>query len=94
MKTKSRQATTKPEIEISSGDRVNRKFPTKRDRLIKLLKTRSGHDIASLSGKLGWQHHSTRAALSRLGKAGYAIEKLPPGKQGGSRYRLLTGAAQ
>ncbi|MFT5485508.1 MAG: DNA-binding transcriptional regulator PaaX [Paracoccaceae bacterium] len=70
---------------------------TKGDRLIRLLKSRSGHDIAALSGKLGWQHHSTRAALSRLGKAGYAIEKLPPGKQGGSRYRLSgtpSGAIQ
>jgi predicted ArsR family transcriptional regulator len=64
---------------------------SKGGQLIQLLKARSGRDIAALSGKLGWQPHTTRAALSRLRKAGYAIEKLPPGRHGGSRYRI-TGA--
>jgi hypothetical protein len=53
-----------------------------------LLSARSGVDIAALSGKLDWQPHSTRAALSRLRQAGYAIEKLPPHKGGGTRYRI------
>ena len=66
---------------------------TKGDRLIELLKARSGRDITALSDKLGWQPHTTRAALSRLRKTGYAIEKLPPGKLGGSRYRISSAPA-
>ena len=90
MATKPRKTTTKPVIKGAAGGRIDRKRATKGDRLIQLLKTRSGHDIAALSAKLGWQPHTTRAALSRLRKAGYAIEKLPPLKNGGSRYRISS----
>ena len=88
MATKPRKATTKPVTKGTAGGRTDKKRATKGDRLIRLLQARSGRDIAALSGKLGWQPHSTRAALSRLRKAGYAIEKLPPQKNGGSRYRI------
>ena len=56
--------------------------PTKRARLIKLLSARAGCDITSLSEKMGWQSHSTRAAMSGLRKAGYVIatEKAAKGK--------------
>ena len=93
MTTKPRKATTKPAGKGAAGARSDRKRPTKGDRLIRLLQARSGRDIATLSGKLGWQPHTTRAALSRLRKAGYAIEKLPPGKHGGARYRISSGPA-
>ena len=46
---------------------------TKKAQLTKLLGTKSGADIATLSDKLGWQHHTTRAAMSGLRKAGLAI---------------------
>ncbi len=84
---------TKPVIKGAASGRSDRKRATKGDRLLQLLKARSGCDIATLSGKLGWQPHSTRAALSRLRKAGYAIEKLPPQKNGGSRYRFSSAPA-
>jgi hypothetical protein len=61
---------------------------TKRDRLVRLLKASAGRDIAALSRELSWQPHTTRAALTRLRKAGYAIEKLPRQNDGGSRYRI------
>lgn len=65
--------------------------PTKRARLIQLLSARAGCDIISLSEKMGWQSHSTRAALSGLRKAGYVIgvEKAAKGKP--ACYRI-TGA--
>lgn len=50
-----------------------RKRITKKDQLIRLLGSKSGRDIKSLSAKLGWQQHTTRAALSGLRKAGYEI---------------------
>ena len=93
MSTKSRKATTKPAIKSFSGGQNNRRGPTKGDRLIQLLKTSSGRDIAAVSAKLDWQPHTTRAAISRLRKAGYVIEKLPPGKQGGTRYRISGAPA-
>jgi Protein of unknown function (DUF3489) len=61
--------------------------PTQRNRLVRLLKTSAGREIATLSRELGWLPHTTRAALTRLRQAGYAIEKLPP-QNGGSRYRI------
>ena len=79
MTTQPKKSTTKP--------------VTKSDQLIRLLKARSGRDIAVLSAELGWQPHTTRAALSRLRKAGYTIDKLPPGKHGGTRYRISSAPA-
>ncbi len=93
MTTKPQKATTRPATKSAARGRSGRKRATKGDQLIQLLKARSARDIAALSGKLGWLPHSTRAALSRLRKAGYAIEKLPPGKQGGSRYRISGAPA-
>ncbi len=66
------KTTTKENIESAASGKFGRKRATKGDRLVQLLRARSGVDIAALSGKLGWQPHSTRAALSRLRKAGYA----------------------
>ena len=79
------------------GTLVGRRPPrrtTKRDRLVRLLKAVAGRDIATLSSALGWQPHTTRAALTRLRQAGYAIEKLPRQKNGGSRYRIAGEAAE
>ena len=70
-----------------AGVRAPRRI-TNRDRLVRLLKASAGREIAALSGELGWQSHTTRAALTRLRQAGYAIEKLPRQNNGGSRYRI------
>tara|TARA_R110000787_G_scaffold27063_3_gene75289 strand:- start:699 stop:989 length:291 start_codon:yes stop_codon:yes gene_type:complete len=89
--TKSKRVTT------ATCKKIEKKSLTKGGRLIRLLQARSGHDIAALSAELSWQLHTTRAALSRLRKAGYDIEKLPPGKRGGARYRISgtpTGPVQ
>jgi len=67
---------------------------TKRDRLVRLLKASAGREIATLSRELGWQPHTTRAARTRPRHAGYAIEKLPPQSNGGSRYRIAGEPAE
>lgn len=74
MATKSKKTETKSVIERAARRRDGRKRASKNDQLVGLLKSRSGLDIAALSSNLGWQHHSTRAALSKLRKAGYAVE--------------------
>lgn len=63
---------------------------SKKAQLIKLLRAKAGSDIASLSTKLGWQHHTTRAALSGLRKAGHEIVKVPPTTGGLALYRIAT----
>lgn len=67
---------------------------TKRDFLIELLSADAGMDVARLSELLGWQAHTTRAALTGLRKRGYVIESLPPAEGSRlSRYRLASGSA-
>ena len=63
---------------------------TKKDQLIRLLSARVGADIASISQKLGWQTHTTRAALTGLRKAGYnlAAERAANGKP--ARYKITA----
>ena len=63
---------------------------TKKDQLIKLLGTKAGADIKSLSEKLGWQQHTTRAAMSGLRKAGYEVAGEKAAKGGASKFRILS----
>ena len=67
---------------------------TKKDQLINLLGAKSGADVKTLSYKLGWQQHTTRAAVNGLRKAGYDVTSEKPAKGGFSRYRILSKPAQ
>ncbi len=80
-------STSKPKTSTKarSGGRT-----TKKQQLIKLLGTKSGADIKSLCDKLGWQQHTTRAAVSGLRKAGYEVAIEKPPKGGLSKYRILS----
>ena len=71
-----------------------KKRATKKDQLIRLLGTKSGSDIRSLSAKLGWQQHTTRAALSGLRKAGYEVASEKPATGGPAKYRILSAPEQ
>ncbi len=66
------------------------KPPTKRARLIGLLKAAGGADTATLSAALGWQQHSTRAALTGLRKAGFTIERTTPEGACAATYRITA----
>ena len=66
---------------------------TKKAQLIKLLGTKTGADIATLSDKLGWLHHTTRAAISGLSKAGLTIIDSKPAGGGLARYRIHSETA-
>lgn len=63
---------------------------TKKAQLIHMLSSRAGADIATISGKLGWQTHTTRAAITGLRKTGYEITvaKAEDGKP--TRYRIVA----
>ena len=94
MATKPKTDKPKSAGESTAAGRRAPRRATKRDRLVRLLKAGSGRDIATLSRNLGWLPHTTRAALTRLRKAGYTVEKLPPQKNGGSRYRIAGEPAE
>jgi predicted transcriptional regulator len=83
-----RQSNVKSTRKTSNEGRV-----TKKEQLIKLLRTKSGADIRTLSGKLGWQEHTTRAALTGLRRAGFEILAEKPPKGGNSKYRIATEQA-
>ncbi len=80
----------KPDGKPTSG---NRRQVTKKAQLIKLLGRKSGADIVALSDKLGWQQHTTRAALSGLRKAGYEVIRETPTNGGPAKYRILVASA-
>ncbi len=63
---------------------------TKRARLIGLLKRANGSDVATLSRELGWQQHTTRAALTGLRKAGFSIERVQGEGGRAASYRITA----
>lgn len=66
------------------------KAPSKKSQLIKLLGTKAGADIHSISEQLGWQQHTTRAAMSGLRKAGYVVVGAKPAKGGSAKFRIVS----
>ena len=63
---------------------------TKKDHLIRLLRSQYGASNEAISKKLNWQPHTTRAALSGLRKSGIVIEKMAPPKGGPTRYFIAN----
>lgn len=63
---------------------------SKKEQLIRLLSARAGTDAATISSKLGWLPHTTRAAITGLRKAGYEItaERAEAGKP--TRYQITA----
>ena len=66
---------------------------TKKAQLIKLLSAKAGSDIQSLSDRLGWQLHTTRAAMSGLRKAGYEVTRKGSSNGGPVRYCIEAAPA-
>ena len=63
----------------------------KSEQLKILLASAAGETVTNLATKLGWQPHTTRAALTRLKQAGITVEKMEAAdgtRQ--SRYRISS----
>jgi DNA-binding CsgD family transcriptional regulator len=59
---------------------------TKTERLLSMLRARSGASTEEIGEALGWQPHTVRAALTGLRKKGHAIAR---GKEGSvTSYRI------
>ncbi len=77
-----------------SSSRTNSKARiTKKSKLIRMLSTKSGADAAAISSKLGWQSHSTRAAIAGLRKAGFEVDATKPDRCKPTRYRITATPA-
>jgi predicted ArsR family transcriptional regulator len=68
--------------------KASSKRKTKKAQLIQLLTRKAGVDVPTISDKLSWKTHTTRAALSGLRKAGYAVVGDKPGEGKATRYRI------
>ena len=67
---------------------------TKKDQLIRMLSRKTGVDVPTISRRLGWQPHTTRAALSRLRTSGCELTSEKPGNGQSSRYRIAGNSAE
>ncbi len=63
---------------------------TKQTQLIRMLRAPTGVSVARICSKLGWQAHTTRAALSRLRQAGFLIVRERPSNDKPARYRIVS----
>ena len=84
----------KPTDASEPRSRSNKRRTTKKAQLIQMLSRKAGADVASISDKLGWQQHTTRAAVSGLRKAGFEISAEKPGNGKPSCYRILDKPAE
>ena len=85
------ETISKPTHRIGSANVVLRsKRKTKKDQLVKLLRAKRGVAVCTLSEKLGWQKHTTRAALTRLRQSGFELIVLRSSKDKPTRYRIAA----
>ncbi len=77
-------------VKTKQASNVAKPRKTKKAELIRLLSTRAGADIETISGKLGWQNHTTRAAISGLRKAGYEVTVDKAEGRKSTRYKITS----
>lgn len=94
--------TKKSQPRKANGANVSRKSQppsktpanTKKALLIGFLSKEAGADVAGISKRFGWLPHTTRAALSRLRKAGYQISSMKTGTGKPTIYRITSAPAE
>lgn len=60
---------------------------TKEARLVSAL-TGKGQTLSHLSDLLDWQPHTVRAAMTRLRKRGYIIDRVPKTGRSAARFKV------
>ncbi|MEL6104119.1 MAG: DUF3489 domain-containing protein [Pseudomonadota bacterium] len=64
---------------------------TKEARLVRALSSK-GKTLAQLATLLEWQPHTTRAAMTRLRKRGYIIDRIPKTDRSAARFQIRRPA--
>ena len=84
--------TTSDTTDVSCGTfktEAPARTESKKDRLIGMLSRDGGSTIAEISAALGWQPHTTRAAITGLRKTGHKVETAKPAdRSSGLIYRI------
>ena len=70
--------------------KVVRARPAREGQLTKLLSRKTGATIPQMEKAFGWQPHTARAAISKLRKAGFPVERSDTDK--GAVYRIVAKA--
>ena len=88
--------TTSDTTDVSCGTfktEAPARTESKKDRLIGMLSRDGGSTIAEISAALGWQPHTTRAAITGLRKTGHKVETAKPAdSSSGLIYRIALSA--
>ena len=64
---------------------------TKRDNVIKALRSKYGASVFKLCALTDWKEHTVRAELSRLRKAGYVLDRMHTNRVDiAATYRIMT----
>lgn len=80
------ETTSLPSIQVPST-----KTASKKAQLLGMLHQPTGSTIVEISAALGWQAHTTRAAITWLHKAGHAVQTSRPADGGaGLTYRTVS----
>jgi predicted ArsR family transcriptional regulator len=87
--TKTKQSGTGAAI-LATAPAVPRRTDTKVATLIALLTRPEGATVDQMVAAIGWQPHTTRAALTRLKARGYIVTSI---KAGGIRTYRASGPA-
>ena len=92
-----KRTTTSEPTEATSGTietEASARTESKKDRLICMLSRDGGTTITAISSALGWQPHTTRAAITGLRKAGHKVETAKPEDgDSGLIYRIALSAS-
>ena len=82
--------STKPTKVVRRRQSTGQSKPrTKKQQLIDLLAGEEPMTVEMLSKALDWQPHTVRAAITKLRKAGFAIDSAKPSDGGGTCYRIV-----
>jgi len=80
----------------AAGAEANKAKPkrvSKKEQLVRMLSSKAGADIMTISKKFAWQPHTTRAALTGLRKAGFELAAEKPREGKPARYRITSKAS-
>ena len=93
-----KKPTTTPFTTDASSRTIETEAParaeSKKTWVIDMLRQPEGSTIAEISTALGWQPHTTRAAITGLRKAGHKVETAKPEDGGfGLIYRIALSAS-
>lgn len=90
--------TTSDTTDVSCGaikTEAPARTESKKDRLISMLRRDGGTTITAISSALGWQPHTTRAAITGLRKSGHEVETAKPAdRTSGLIYRIALSAGE